>query len=394
MAGLTWAGRAEPVSWSVTCPGRGGERMRGRCSAVMVVLNHLIISSLCFVSGAQRGQVHAPGVRGSGSLTVRASATSPPSLPRRADSQLGPWAPWQDLPEVLGGSGFAHVPCGVSGQLSPAGAARTTARGAPQGSARPLPSAVSVPLGEACPPRAEAVGLCAGGRPVPLPTSGRGTAGSRGGGCLGASAPTNIKQAIAPHQERQPGEHGRKASQNLQWRLSWTRPVWAPSPGAPALQPSRGTLGLQGSPGPRGGGPRRGLRGHRAGGVGWRRELGPERLSGTSESGLGAGGAAKPCLVNRGLGDSEGGGEVGSMDPVPDGRGMESGGGEGGRGFREGDEQAVVLQAFPGEGTARATPSPEGAAQAFRPLDVQGGAPGHRGSPLQVTAGSRGRASC
>lgn len=24
VAGLTWAGRAEPVSWSVTCPGRGG----------------------------------------------------------------------------------------------------------------------------------------------------------------------------------------------------------------------------------------------------------------------------------------------------------------------------------------------------------------------------------
>lgn len=161
--------------------------------------HHLVF---VFCKWGPGGQVHAPGARGSGSLTVQPSATSPPSLPRRADSQLGPWAPWQDLPKVLGGSGFAHVPCRVSGQLSPTGAARTTARGAPQGPAHPHPWAVSIPLGEACPPRAEAVGLCAGGQPVLLPTSGLGTARSRGGGCLGRSAPANIKQAIAPHQER------------------------------------------------------------------------------------------------------------------------------------------------------------------------------------------------
>ena len=67
---------------------------------------------------------------------------------------------------------------------------------------------------------------------------------------------------------------------------------------------------------------------------------------------------------------------------------------EGGRGFREGDEQVVVLQAFPGKGTARATPGPAGVARAFWPLDVRGGAQGRRGSPRQMTAGSRGRASC
>ena len=53
----------------------------------------------------------------------------------------------------------------------------------------------------------------------------------------------------------------------------------------------------------------------------------------------------------------------------------------GGGGFREGDEQAVVLQVFLGEGTARSTPGPAGAARALRPLDVRVGALDHRGSP-------------
>lgn len=69
------------------------------------------------------------------------------------------------------------------------------------------------------------------------------------------------------------------------------------------------------------------------------------------------------------------------MDPAPDGRGTESAGVEGGGGFREGDGQAVVSQVFPGEGTARATPGPAGAAGAFPPLDVRVGAPGRRGYP-------------
>lgn len=288
-------------------PWAGGRRVRGRCSAVMVALNHFITSCLCFISGAQRGQVHAHAPEFGAVARSQARLLPPPCLPCLEGQTLswGPGPPGRTCPRSWEGQVLPMSVWGVRAAVPHRGC-QDHGRRSPAGFSPPLPSAVSVPMGEACPPWAEAVGLCAGGRPVPLPTSGRGTAGSRGGGCPGGSAPTNIKQAIAPHQERLPGERGRKASQNLQWRLSWTRPMWAPSPGAPALQPSRGMLGLQGSPGLQGGGPRRGPHGHRAGGMRWRRELGPERLSGTSESGLGARGAAKPCLVNRGLGNSEG----------------------------------------------------------------------------------------
>lgn len=123
-----WPARAGPVLGTPLCSHGGSESFT--------------ISSLCFVSRAQ--QAHGPGTAGSGLLMVPPSATSPPSLPRRTDSQLrpcplGPWAPGRTCPRSWEGQVCAHAPCGVSGQLSPAGAACATARSAMPCTAPPPP---------------------------------------------------------------------------------------------------------------------------------------------------------------------------------------------------------------------------------------------------------------
>lgn len=82
MAGLAWAGSAEAESRDGGLPAGAGLGQRYRQAA------NLSPSRLCFVSGPQQGQVCTAGTGGSGFTTVPLSATSPPSLPLRTDSQL------------------------------------------------------------------------------------------------------------------------------------------------------------------------------------------------------------------------------------------------------------------------------------------------------------------
>lgn len=78
VAGLAWAGRAEPESRSVAC---SAGPVLGTPLCSHGGSESFTISFLCFVSRAQQGQVHGPGTGGSGLLMVPPSATSPPSLP-------------------------------------------------------------------------------------------------------------------------------------------------------------------------------------------------------------------------------------------------------------------------------------------------------------------------
>ena len=108
-------------------PGVGGGAHEGTmlCSHGCVESSHHLVFVFCKWGPAGAGAC----TRSSGQwLTHSPGFCHLPAFPAsKGRLSAGALAPWQDLPEVLGGSGFAHVPCGVSGQLSPAGAPWTTA---------------------------------------------------------------------------------------------------------------------------------------------------------------------------------------------------------------------------------------------------------------------------
>ena len=184
VAGLAWAGSAEAASRRVACS--GGRRAPDNARQWwQQQIFHRLVSVFCERGPAGAGARQGTG--GSGSLTVPLSATSPPSLPLRTDSQLrprplGPWAPWQDLSEVLGGSGLCPcamrcvqtaVPsqgCLCCGPLS----------GARQGPV-PHPSSAQRTPGGGLSPLGGSSGPVCRGTPSSTPSSGRGTAGSWGG---------------------------------------------------------------------------------------------------------------------------------------------------------------------------------------------------------------------
>ena len=70
---------------------------------------------------------------------------------------------------------------------------------------RPHPSGTQRTPGGGLSPSGGGSGPVCRATPSSTPGSGRGAAGSLGRGCLGGSAPANIKQAVAPDQERLPG---------------------------------------------------------------------------------------------------------------------------------------------------------------------------------------------
>ena len=82
---------------------------------------------------------------------------------------------------------------------------------------------------------------------------------------------------------------------------------------------------------------------------------------------------------------------MGSTDLAPDGCGRSV---WGGGAFRVGDEQAVVLQVFLGEGTARATPALQVRPEPLGPWTCGLEPWTTEAPPLWVTAGQWGRASC